>query len=67
MARKGKHSDDNADDDSGKSDATGRHRKNLECGTCGGGGFVEVERDGEGGGSGTISVECYMCFGSGIV
>jgi hypothetical protein len=67
VARKGKHSDGNADDDSGKSDATGRHRKNLECGNCGGKGVVKMTGDGEGGGSGTTEIECYLCWGSGIV
>jgi len=67
MAKKGKHRDGDADDDSGNSDATGRHRQNLTCNTCGGSGFVEVEHDGGQGGSGTTKVECYMCNGSGIV
>jgi len=67
MAKKGKHSDGNADDDSGNSDATGRHRKNLKCGACGGSGFVKVKDDGQGSGSGTTEVECPTCWGSGIV
>jgi hypothetical protein len=67
MARKGKHSDDNADDDSGKSDATGRHRQNLKCDTCGGSGFVKATGDGKDNDSGTTETECYMCWGSGVV
>jgi hypothetical protein len=67
MAKKGKHSDGDADDDFGNGDATGRHRNNLTCGNCGRKGVVQVTSDGEGGASGTTERECYMCFGSGIV